>query len=262
MSKDEGLPTAQDVKGILPRSSVQTSPLTRHLRLIADEIKDDRKAGDIRHAADLIDQARGSAQCEQPNAGKFLSVALQVIHACNGDPKRADEAAHVIAVAACSTPAEGDSAAFTKRLNEASAEIKALEKELSQARDIIDLLERNAGIQAKLLADTARELDFYKQESSERQQQICETNDRLMLALGQVESAQWRPISTAPERIQEYGKMRERNIPRGDVVQLGGSLEDGSLYLFGHHPATHAVEAWIVIPRLTSPLTSTVGQPK
>ncbi len=41
------------------------------------------------------------ASCESGvrsgNAGAFLSVALQIIHACGGDPKRADEAAHIIA---------------------------------------------------------------------------------------------------------------------------------------------------------------------
>ena len=31
------------------------------------------------------------------NAGLFLSLALEIIHATRGDPKRADEAAHVIA---------------------------------------------------------------------------------------------------------------------------------------------------------------------
>lgn len=41
---------------------MSTSPLTRHLRMIADGIEDQHKAGDVRHAADLLDQQRDPAQ--------------------------------------------------------------------------------------------------------------------------------------------------------------------------------------------------------
>lgn len=41
---------------------MSTSPLTRHLRMIADDIADEHKAGDIRHAADLLDQQRSVSE--------------------------------------------------------------------------------------------------------------------------------------------------------------------------------------------------------
>lgn len=66
-------------------------------------------------------------------------------------------------------------------------------------------------------------------------------------------SGVWLPIETAPEDLQEYAAKRSRNIPRGDVVQLGGSLADGTLFLFGHDALTHKAKQWMKIPPLQSP---------
>jgi hypothetical protein len=39
---------------------------------------------------------------EGPNIAPYLDLALQIIHACGGETKRADEAAHILA---CNDPA-------------------------------------------------------------------------------------------------------------------------------------------------------------
>ena len=69
-----------------------------------------------------------------------------------------------------------------------------------------------------------------------------------LVRTGTEPQSSWQPISTAPDALQGLATVRKEHW--GDVVELAGSQEDGSLILFGHHPLTNEVQQWIVIPPL------------
>jgi hypothetical protein len=92
------------------------------------------------------------------------------------------------------TPAEGDSA-YTEEVTD------ILESENRRLRSTIDLLERNAGIQAKLLADTARERDLAVSQveqmkaQRERDQRALDRFNGITRSIPSIDQSSAKPLS-------------------------------------------------------------------
>lgn len=120
----------------------------------------------------LVPQSDGFAQCTDAQAARDhiagLIADLQGEHEVMAGPfdpaawKLDVPVVHLQALLGCRIPAEGDGLSIDQ-LRTLLSEAKAVNEELranwKRSESTVDLLERNARIQAKLLADTGRERD-------------------------------------------------------------------------------------------------------